>query len=389
MLWGSVSDAYASFGDDVEGDSAPIRRTIGFGPVDRVEWITPSSRLIMGLASDEIAVRSSSFGEVLTQLNVNLKSNSSQGSAAVEPVKVDDSILFVQRGRNKLIKADYVVDQDAHGNSDMMTLHPEICRPGIVRMAVTRNPETRVYIVLSNGEMRVHLMDPAEDVVAWSRITLPGGLVRDVAVIPGDDEDIVYVVVQRAGGTFLERFYPTRDYVAHHFDRSVDFANPGTTLTGLTHMVSSTVGIWANGRDRGTAVVSGAGTVTIPSGLTNVTVGLRYNARYKSAKVSRYIDASVIGRRKRVVDVHMAVKDYLPSAMSLGASFSQLDPVPTVEFGKPIDPDEMILDYDEVPFSFEGDNEVDSRICIQASGPCTIMALSYGVLTQDEEIDQR
>ena len=47
-IWGSVSDAYESFNPDVVGDSGPINRTIGSGPVDNVEWLVSLGRLIIG-----------------------------------------------------------------------------------------------------------------------------------------------------------------------------------------------------------------------------------------------------------------------------------------------------------------------------------------------------
>ncbi|MEN9903115.1 MAG: hypothetical protein RL651_1779, partial [Pseudomonadota bacterium] len=43
-VWGSVSDEYESFDDEVDGDSGPIIRTIGAGPVDTINWLLPLQR---------------------------------------------------------------------------------------------------------------------------------------------------------------------------------------------------------------------------------------------------------------------------------------------------------------------------------------------------------
>jgi len=40
-IWGSVSDGFEDLNDDTEGDSGPINRFIGEGPVDVVNWIVP------------------------------------------------------------------------------------------------------------------------------------------------------------------------------------------------------------------------------------------------------------------------------------------------------------------------------------------------------------
>lgn len=378
-VWGSVSDAYSSFTDvdeEEQGNSAPIRRTIGFGPVERVEWLAPSSRLLVGLMTDEVSIRSSSFGEVVTNSNCNLKGGSSQGSAPIAPLKIDDSIYFVQRSGIRLFEAVYGADQDSHQALDLMTLHPWVCSPGIKRIAVSRQPETRIYVVLNDGTMRVHLKDPSEEVVAWSRVTTDGTF-KDVVVVPGDDEDIVYVTVTRSTGTYLERFAKMEEMVDYHFDSAITKTSPGTAITGLDIMEGKFVGVWADGRDRGQyRVVSGA--ITLPASYTTVNIGLPYVAKYKSAKVSRYIDRRVIGIRKRIVDLHLAMLNYWPEAVTLGPSFTEMEKMPEVEY---IDTSALVEEYDETPFTFNGENEVDPRICIQATGPCTILALSYGVVT--------
>jgi len=387
-LWGSVSDEYASFDDELEGDSAPIRRTIGFGPVDRVDWIAASARLMVGLASDEITVRSSSFGEVLSESNCNLKSGSTQGVAAIEPLKVDDSLLFVQRSGVKIMDAAYSLDTDNHGNTDMMTLNPSICSPGIVRMAASRQPETRVYVVLADGTMRVHLQDPAEDVVAWSRITM-NGLIKDVIVLPGLKEDVVYISIERNGVLNLERFSRLADMVTEHFDSSVLYSSPGSgVLTGLDHLNGETVGVWADGQDRGTFTVA-AGSINVTTTYTTATVGLPYVARYKSNKISQYMATTsgitrVVGMLKRVVDLNMVMEDYWPGSVRVGPDFTLLEDMPLIEFGKLVDTTAVIAEYDEHPFEFNGNDDVDPRICIEVTGPAVLLGMSYGVLTEDE-----
>ena len=379
-LWGSVSDAYQSFDSEIEGDSAPIRRTIGFGPVDDVEWLTPSSRLIMGLASDEVSVRSSSFGEVLTNTNINLKSGSTNGVAAVEPLKVDNSILYVQRSGIKILDLQYNLDSDNHEAQDLMMLHPDICEDGIKRIAVSRQPETRVYVVLDTGEMRVYLMDPAEGVKSWSRITTPtGDLFKDVVVLPGEVEDDVYVHVERAGGNYLEKFYRLRQYVGFFLDSCQGYSSPGTTITGLDHLNGETVTVFADAELQGTYVVS-SGQITVPSSWVYVVVGLAYMAKYQSCKVGKYITGSVAGKRKRVVDLHLAMTEYIAGTIQVGPTFTELEDMPLIERGAAVTQDIFSYDYDELPFEFNGNDDVDPRICIQATGPCTITALTYGVL---------
>lgn len=380
-LWGSVSDEFQSFDADVGGDSAAIRRTIGFGPVDKVDWLAPSSRLIMGIASDEISVRSSSFGEVLSPTNTNLKSGSTRGVAPIEPVKLDDSILYVQRSGVKVVEVDYDSDSDTHKGLDLMMLNPRICigAGGIKRIAVAREPETRLYVLMNNGSLRVWLSEPSETVTAWSRVNTVVGTFDDVIVLPGVNEDIVYVIVNRGGGRYLERFAPIDSMVNEHFDSAKIFIAPGLVITGLDHLNGLRVAVWADNEDRGSFNVSG-GQITVPEEWFLVNVGIAYEARYKSLKVGHYVKGSVIGRRKRIVDLHLAMEDFWPTGITIGPTFDDddLKPTPSIEYG--LDLTKMIDDYDETPFEFNGNDDIDPRICLKATAPCTILAISYGVL---------
>jgi hypothetical protein len=82
-VWGSVSDAYTTFNPDTVGDSGPIIRTIASGPVDKINWIVSSQRLVIGAQAAEYVARSSSLDEPLTPTQFTVKVTSAQGSASV------------------------------------------------------------------------------------------------------------------------------------------------------------------------------------------------------------------------------------------------------------------------------------------------------------------
>jgi hypothetical protein len=381
QVWGSVSDAYTSFDRGIEGDSASIQKTIGFGPVDTVHWLAASNRLLMGVASDEIAIRSSSFGEVLTPENTNLKAGSNKGVAPIEPLKKDGSVFFVQRSGIKIYALNYRLDKDEHSAGDITVLNPEICEAGIKRMAFTQEPDQRIYVVLDDGTARVYLTDPTEDVAAWSRIETDGDI-EDVIVLPGLKEDRVYFVVNRTGGRYFEKLSLYSEAKAGNlskvFDSSLTLTSPGTTIT-VSHIANgSTVGVWADGQDRGDFTVT-AGQITVPSSWTNVCVGLRYTADYVTNKIAGFVPGSVLSRRKRIVDTGLVLKDYRPGALTIGPSIADLKALPGIEDGKAVVTTTNIDNYDEIPFEYDGEDEADPRIYLRCIGPCTVMALTYGV----------
>lgn len=378
-IWGSVSDAYNSFDDTLEGGDAPIQRTIGFGPVDVVDWLAISSRLLMGVASDEISVRSSSFGEVLTDANINLKSGSSQGVAPIEPVRIDDDVLFVQRAKKRVFKLAYDAGRDSHIAIDMLTLNESIIDGSKIRkLVVIRQPETRVFAILENGKGLVLTYDNAEDVKAWSRFDTDGTM-KDLVVLPSDDEDRLYIVVQRSNGVFLERLSEFEQVSRYPYDSHKRYSSPGGTLTGLQHLAGETVKVWADGAVLGDYVVSGSGTVNLGVFYANIVAGLPYTGEYTSNKLSGFVRYSTLTRRKRVLGVGMIARDICRAGFLVGSNADNLYPLPLIERGREVDLNRLISVYDEPSFEFSGDFDVDSRVHIKCEAPCKIMALVYDI----------
>lgn len=378
-IWGSVSDAYTSFDRTIEGDSASIFRTVGYGPVDDVAWLAESTRLLMGIASDEVAIRSSSFGEILTNTNANLKSGSNRGSAPITPVKIDDLIYFVQRSGVKIFSLSYNMNNDAHNAADLTTSHPKICIEGIKKIVYTREPETRIWVLMDDGTLRVYLFDLSEEVSGWTRVSTGGTTVDDIVVLPGALEDRVYLVIDG----YMTKMSLSSEVVTKHFDLYVSYTSPGTTITGLSHLEGLTVAVYADGESRGTFTVS-SGSITVPTAWTDVVVGLPYTADFISNKLARYSSRSVLNARKRVVDTGVVLKDYLPGSLKIGPSAALVRPLPAVDFPS----GSMVNSYDELPFEFDEDTTTDPRIYMKATGPCTILALTYGVERYESENDK-
>jgi hypothetical protein len=273
-VWCSVSDSYYSFDRSIEGDSASILRTIGFGPTDPVRWIKAAGQLIIGTTGGELVLRSTSFGEILTPSTANIRKGSSQGVDDAEPIEIGNTIYFVQRSGVKMYSLDNAVDQGKFATIDANLLNESITSAGIKRLAYTVQPETRIYAVLDDGEAAVYTVDASEEVAGWSRITLgDDGIFEDVIVIPGADEDRVYFATRRnlpglPGGTrFLEKMAKFKDSVggttSETLDRFFRFTSPGTTISGLTYYLdTAVVGVWADGQRRGDYVVT-SNTITV------------------------------------------------------------------------------------------------------------------------------
>lgn len=400
-VWGSVSDAFASFASTVEGDSGPISRVIGSGPVDKINWMLPLQRLILGTQGAEKSCRSSSFDEPLTPTNFNIKDASTQGSRDVAATIIDTRGIFVQRSGIRIFEMVYNNAAEYtpfdYTSNEISSIVPEIGEPGIVRLGVQRQPDTRVHAVRSDGKVAIYISSKTEEVSCWVLFETDG-IVEDVVVLPGDEEDKVYYCVARTiGGVtkrYLERWALESECQGGTLNKQADsfilYSGVSTNvITGLSHLEGKTVVVWANGTDRGTYTVASASITVTGAAFTSAVVGLYYEAPWKSTKLAYGADmGTAINMRKRIDHLGIVTRNMHAQGLKYGRSFDDgaLQPLPRVEMGKVIPIDYIWTDYDKDTFEFPGEWDTDSRLCLLAAAPrpVTLLSCVIGMFTHDK-----
>jgi len=406
-VWLSVSDQYESFDDTVIGDSGTIRRTIGSGPVDDVNFMMALKRMVFGTDSTEWYLRSSGDDEPLTPSNSIPKPYSTQGSAEVNPIKLDDSGLYVQRGGSRVMETS--IDQISleFSSADLMVLFPEGGDSPIRRLAVQRQPDTRVHAVRDDGMVAVLVHDHVENITCWMMVetgdgsgTDPSGdnvtattpnytdqLVEDVAILPGGDgtdEDQVYYVVNRSvnGGTvrYIEKWAKESEARGGTINKCSDAHVIGTitggVMTGLTHLEGMEVTVWVNGKDIGVATVASGQITGLSEDGSNACAGISYMARFRSTKLGNLIE------KKNVSGLGVIMNDTHYQGLKYGPDFNRLDDLPLIEDGTATAADTVHAHYDEESFSFDGLWNTDSRLCLQAQSPRPVTLLAAIVDTE-------
>lgn len=378
-IWGSISDDYYNYDFLVEGDSGVINRTIGSGPVDDINWILPLQRLMLGAEGAEWSARASSLDEILTPTNFNIKKASTQGSKSAVAEQIDSRGVYVQRGGTRLMELAIESETGDYTSTDLMLLAPELGLPSIVHVAVQRLPDTRIHCVRSDGTVAVLVYDRAENVAAWVEVETSGSI-EDVVVLPGDNEDAVYYVVNRTHGRFLEKWALESEAqgatVSKVADSFVSYSGPLTTIiTGLSHLEGEEVVVWGNGKDLGTKTVVGGQIDTLSEGVTTATVGLAYSAQWEGVKLSQ-LSPMGFGLTKNVTSIGLVLADYYPGSLQYGPSFDAMDDMPLVENGVEVSTTEVRTEYDEPYIPFPGEWDADARVCLQANAPrpCTVLA---------------
>lgn len=393
-IFGSVSDDFFNYNPDTLGDAGPINRTVGSGPVDDINWILPLQRLIIGAEGAEHSVRATSFDEVLTPSNFNIKEASTQGSSSAIAVKIDSRGVYVQRGGTRLFELSFDVEAGDYRSVETTLAVPEVGEPSIVHVAVQRLPDTRIHCVRSDGVVAVLVYNPVENVLCWSTVSTDGE-VEDAVVLPGDAEDTVYYVVKRTinGVTkrYLERWALESEArgatVTKTSDSFLTYSGPAvSSLSGLSHLEGKTVVVWGNGKDLGTKTVVGGVINTLPEPVTTATVGLPYTAQWKSTKLA-YIEKGEpirLTHHKRITQLGFVLADAYPQSLRFGPDFDTLDDMPLYENSEEVG-DDVRESYDEELIEFPGEWNSDSRLCIQAASPRPVTVLAAVLAYEAEE----
>lgn len=381
---GSVSDAFDSFSDATEGDSGPIKRSIGSGPVDTINWLLPLSHLLVGAQGAELVAKSSSLDEPLTPTQFSLKPSTTLGSAALRAVKIDAGGVYVNRSGSRVYELTLDGSVYNYTSSDLTAIVPEIGKPSFVRIAAQRQPDTRIHCVRSDGKVAILIFDRLEKVTCWV-LYETDGLVEDVVVLPGTEEDEVYYCVNRTINGSTKRYLEKWALESEALNEALSILSDSTyvwtgaastTITGLSHLEGETVVVWANTKDLGSYTVSG-GEITISEAATTAYVGLAYTARFKSAKLALGIaTGQPLTQRQRLDHVGLVLANTHYQGLQFGQDFDHLYDLPLIEQGTTVTTDSIHATYSEDSIPLNGKWDTDTRLCLQAASPraATVLA---------------
>jgi hypothetical protein len=329
-IWGSVSDGFEDFDDDTEGDSGPISRSIATGGVNDTQWLIALQRLLVGTEGAVSTVKSSSFDEPLTPTNLSIKDSSSTGASSIDPARVDTRGLFVDRSGKALFELSFDGTNSDYNATQMSKLSTDLFASGVKQLAVQRRPDTRLWIVMNDGTCVCVVYEPLEQVLAFVPIVTDGAF-ESAAVLPADDQDRVYFVVNRTinGSTvrYIEKMALDTEVKPSTLCKVMDAFASGvnspasTTINVGTHLIGESVVVWADGApltttangytEPNTYTVDGSGHITVASAVTNWVAGMPYKARYKSAKLAYgAAEGTAMLQNKKVDELGLVLTDF-------------------------------------------------------------------------------
>jgi len=334
-VWGSRSGDYENMApteDDltVVADNA-VNYTLASNKANPLCWMESGPVMLIGTAGAEHQMKATALNQPITPTNIDTKEQTSFGSQSTHrPHRIGSSVLYLQRGGNKLREMTYNFQIDAFESKDLNILAEHILRRGTggFRSTFQKEPVIVVWMILNNGNLAAMTYERDQDVVAWSSHIIGGsGIVESICCVPTTSgPDDVYLMVKRTvNGS--ECHYV--EYIENAFDTDVSgvvqssmffvdcglsySGSPATTISGLTHLVGETVQVLADGIYIGTKVVSGGGTITLTTAASKVHVGYKTTATIVTLDPEGGSQAGTSqGKVKRISVLTARLKDSMP-----------------------------------------------------------------------------
>lgn len=211
-IYASRTGDYESFRKSMPlQDDDALEYVIASGSVDDVKWLVSFDSLLIGTAGAEYKAAASD-GKAITPSSCNITVQSYWGSKALQPLVIGQSIMHCQRSGSHVRDLYYTLESDGYAGNDLSVLAPQLVETyGIRQWCYQQSPVSAVWAVRSDGVLLALTYMREQNIFGWSRHVTDGQYIS-VAVINGDDEDVVMAVVKRTinGATkyYLERVMP-------------------------------------------------------------------------------------------------------------------------------------------------------------------------------------
>jgi len=269
-LWLSKTDDYVDMDPGTGLDDEAIEITLTSRFRSDIKFLQEGSdQMFVGTSGGVWRIFAN--GSVLTPGDRNARRIIGAGVSAVQPISVENDILFLHKDDKQITKVKYDLAENVYNAPPVSLVAEHLTAGGFTQSDYQESPEETAYFVRADGELVALAYLPSENLAAFSRFVAGGTtpVYESMCSIPvnsADDgkRDQVWVSVSRTinGATFRSvEFY----MAGLNTDCSISYAGTATngTFGGLTHLVGETVYVVGDGKRLPNAVVDGSGEIDL------------------------------------------------------------------------------------------------------------------------------
>jgi hypothetical protein len=244
---------------------------------------------------------------------------------------------------------------------------------------------------MADNTLSVLTFEREEKVIAVTSLVVASGLVEDLEILTDVDQDDVYLIVNRSGARYVERFAKEAAQRAPDTCALLDahkvVVGPTAAISGATHLAGRTANVWADGKRRADVEIDGSGNGYLDATYYRVVYGLGYEAEFKTVKLAHAATAgTAVGQTKIVHGAGLVLSKSCLDGIMIGSTVGNLDPVPEIIDGVLRQPSQFFKHYDGEIFPVSGDWGADARLRFTIDstyGPCTVQGLVLDIETRD------
>ena len=390
-IWASQSTRYADMrlgtGLDNEGLKFLVKMAYKF------LWASVGQEINLGGSNAEFKLASNASNEALTPGNVRPSLLTNYGSIFISPIRIDDSVVFVQKGERKFrrLAADYQSGSysNSYKASNITILSSHIATSGILDLVYSTIPDSIIWAYRTDGVLIGLTYEPDHQVFGWHRHIIGGtnAKIKSLAVakaVEGVSKDELWVVIERTinGSTVQYIEYMDDGLSEEEGIEDAFFVDSGITKTGsdftlvdgLDHLEGEEVQILGDGLKQIPKTVSG-GEITLDTAVDKVHVGLQFISVIETLPIE---GGNPVGSSQSLIKriSHVALRLDRSLYFKIGDVHGNMD-----EYS--FDSEELFTgDTELIPFTGSYDRQSRLRITQEEPLPLNLLAIMYQARTK-------
>lgn len=290
--------------------------TFDISGASKIEWLQELDDLIYGTPQIARAIGPAERGAVLSNSNVTNRKGQRIGSKSIRPVNAGTAVLYATTYGKAVREMTYNYDQDAYFQPEASILSEHLLRKGIEQMAVALEPETLLWLRISDGSIVSMVYEAQQQMIALMPHKIAPAAadpndfakVTSIACIPGVEQYELWMIVERTIDGVTDRYIEVMKPVFEDDDLDTAFfvdsglrynGAPAVQLFGYDHLIGETVAVLADGAAHPPVVVENDGSITLERAASNVVAGLPMSAFINTLEVPQQEDGSLRGRRRK------------------------------------------------------------------------------------------
>lgn len=201
-IWMSQPASWENFETSIPAeDTDGIMATLAAKQVNEIRGFSSRQDLLIFTGGAEWVAQAGSKSDVFTPSSIVVTPSSYRGSANIEPLDIGSSVFFAQRNGKVVRGMGYEENIGGYTTNEITVMADHLFEDSaLYRWCYQQEPWSLVWFVLADGTVRTLTVQQEHQVSAWSEQDF-GAPVRDICCIPGHEQDMVILAVERGRGS--------------------------------------------------------------------------------------------------------------------------------------------------------------------------------------------